>query len=875
MPCYVPLFLTSHLIQHKQRLFFYLKLLTLFLSSFCLAMLWFSSAKAACRSVDLKVAYQRVNFTGTWVKAIAVNQHIPGPTLHFKEGDHVCLNVYNHLDKGTAIHWHGLLVPWQMDGVEHVSQAPIPPGGVFHYQFTLKQAGTYWYHAHAGLQEQQGLYGAIVIDPIAPSPYHYNKDIVVILSDWINTDPEQVFANLKKTGDYYSPNLPLQPSLSRFIRDYRATKTPEARQKLVSDYKMMQHMRMSIYDISDVAYDTFLMNGQTPNHPWQTLVKIGDVVRLRFIDAGASTFFRVKIPHTPLQVVHVQGNDVKPYTVDSLTIAPAETYDVLIKIQKKAPYLIYAESADAKGAAVGALVTQPQQAVSYQHIPPFPTPEPVTMGAMMMPGMAQSAHHSMSMTSAAPMAMGTHETDPSMQDMSHETSMSSMTMPSAAALHTMTPVPLKKNHEPHQAMLENMKMDTAMMMKMPSHAATSSMTPHGADTEPTAAGTKYQDLIAAVKTNDPTKPVQIIKMVLSGYMERYIWFINGLPEYKAKPILIEPGKRYRIIFINDSMMHHPMHIHGHWFILRNGHGAYDPLLHTVDVPPGATVTVDFDANASGQWFFHCHNLYHMMAGMSRVFRYTTFAKEPNSMAHLAGQPEGRNEPSYDDMMAGQHPQTMLMQKDLVVHQPGLYVANYLDIGADPFQNDQKLSWKAFVGGDDNKFELYSEDAEIQKGTIENADIDLFYWHLINQFWAVTAGANYVYRPAQTPYWQPGIGLEGLMPYFIDTTVRAYYHNGSAKLDVQLSRDTQITNRFFIRTGLRGILATKTVVTDEVGQGFNQVRYILRPFYQLTPRVALFTEYEHEQDYGALKTIRRQEGESSHANTFTLGVSWLF
>ncbi|MGB6976427.1 MAG: multicopper oxidase domain-containing protein [Gammaproteobacteria bacterium] len=733
------------------------------LSLFILNLLWFPYAFAADRTVNLVVSNKTVNFAGKPIKAIAVNNQIPGPTLHFKEGDNVTINVYNHLSKGTTIHWHGLLVPWQMDGVEGVTQKAIPPGGVFHYQFTLKQSGTYWYHSHAGFQEQQGLYGAIIIDPLQPPPYHYSKDYVIVLSDWSNTAPTQIYANLKKEGDFYSSKFPLQPSLSRFISDYREANF-EQRQKLMSAYKMMQLMRMSIYDISDVAYDAFLLNGQPTTHPWTAPVKVGDVVRLRFIGAGANTIFHVKIPDTAMKMVHMQGHDVQPYTLTDFTIAPGETDDVLVKIQKPSPYIIYAESADTLGAAYGALINYPQQKVDYQQVKPFPIPEPVTMGhGMMMGGMM---HHGSSM----------------------------------------------------------MNMGTTVQ----------------------TSGTKYQNLKSLRKTNNPNKPVHVIKMVLSGYMDRYIWFINGLPEYKAKPIMIEPGKRYRLIFINESMMHHPMHIHGHFFILRNGHGAYDPFLHTIDVPPGATAIADFDADTSGQWLFHCHLLYHMMAGMARVFRYTTFSSNQDN----------------DDHPMGHHP-------------PGLYLANFLDAGVDPFHNVQEASFKSLFGSDYNKLQLNSEDAEIEKGTVEDADIDIFYWHLISQFWAIKGGVNYFYQPAQRPYWQPGIGIEGLMPYFIDTDIRTYFHNGSEKLDIQLARDTQITNRFFVRLGIRSILASKTVAADEVGSGLNQMRYILRPYIRLNPNLALFVEYENQQDFGMFKSIRRNLGESISENTVTFGVSLLF
>ncbi len=322
---------------------------------------------------------------------------------------------------------------------------------------------------------------------------------------------------------------------------------------------MMQQMRMSIYDISDVAYDSFLLNGQPNSSPWTASVNIGDVVRLRFIGAGGSTIFHVKIPGTTMQMVHVQGNDVRPDFVDDFKIAPGETYDVLVKIKKNSPYIIYAESIDTLGAALGALITKPHQSVNYQQVHPFPEPLPV-MREMMS---------------------------------------------------------LMMNH--------HMSMNHAMNMSMPTEPAIIGDTISSSKAIQKTIGTKYQNLTAAVMTNDPNKPVNgVIKMELFGYMDRFIWFINGVPEYKAHPIPLEPNKRYRFIFTNPSMMRHPMHIHGHWFILRNGHGSYDPLLHTLDIPPGATVTADLDTDASGQWLFHCHLLYHMMTGMSRVFQYTDY-----------------------------------------------------------------------------------------------------------------------------------------------------------------------------------------------------------------------------------------------------------
>ena len=767
-----------------------------------------SNTFAENRTVNLNVGYKTVNFTGKKREAIAANNQIPAPTLHFKEGDHVTINVYNHLDKGTSIHWHGIILPWQMDGVEGISQKPIPPGGVFHYRFTLHQSGTYWYHAHANVQEQEGLYGAIIIDPPTAPSYKYTKDDVVVLSDWSNTPAEKILANLKKEGDYYSPEFPLQPSLMKFIHDYRKANSVE-RKKLIDDYKMMQQMRMSIYDISDVAYDAYLLNGKTKNNPWVSKVSVGDVVRLRFIGAMGSTIYRVKLLNAKMKVVQVDGNDVAPYTVNNFTIASGETYDVLVKIKNNQPTLIYAESLDTRGIAIGALVTHLNQKIDYESVAPFPEPKPVTQD--MMANMMMSSDHS------------------------------------------------------------------SMNMSMPTEPSIigGTISPPGYF-KATTVGTKYQHLIAAVKTNNSNTPVTgIIRMELFGYMDRFIWFINGLSEYKAHPIIIEPGKRYRIIFTNNSMMRHPMHIHGHWFILRNGHGAYDPLLHTIEVPPGATAVADVDTDASGQWFFHCHHLYHMMTGMSRVFQYSTLI---NIVKNNAKPETDISQTAYINRPIVRVDEQIPIDPSLVnhpmAHPMGWYFANFLDVSEDPFNNAQETKFKGLYGSDYNKLELFSNDAKINKGKIENADVDVFYWHLLNQFWAIKGGVNYFYRPAMTPYWQPGISIEGLMPYFIDTDIRAYYHDGSAKLDAELSRDTQITNNFFIRLGIRSILATHTVAQDEVGGGLNQMRYIIRPYYRVMPGLNVFSEFEHEQDYGAFKNFQSIEGEPSSQNTVTFGLSML-
>lgn len=788
------------------------------------SLLWNTTISAVCRSINLTIDYKIVNFTGKTAKGIAVNNQIPAPTLHFKQGDQVVINVQNNLDQKTTIHWHGVLVPWQMDGVERVSQKAIPPHKNFQYRFTLNQSGTYWYHAHSGLQEQQGLYGAFIIDPIISPSYHYNKDYVVILSDWSNTNSNRILANLKKDGDYYSPRLPLQPSLLRFIHDSQLV-TPKERKLLLYDYLIMQQMRMSIYDYSDVAYDAFLLNGHSSLNPWLASVKQGDTVRLRFIGASGSTNFQVKIPGTTIKVVHVQGNDVVPYITDSFNITPGETIDVLVKIKKNDPYLIDAESSDTSGAIIGALTTSNKKQIACsQMVTSFPTPVPVTREMMNNMMMQQHLH------------------EHSIMQMPIEPSIYGDTISSPRIMAT------SKNH----------KMVSMKQMK------------HVTDAN-------YQNLTAAVKTNDPTKPIAgVIKMELFGYMNRFIWMINGVPEYQSKPLMIEPGKRYRIIFINNSMMHHPMHIHGHWFILRNGHGAYDPLLHTIDIPPGATITADIDADASGQWFFHCHHLYHMVSGMSRIFQYTTIknvAEGKSKAQSYISKSIYNNRPIIreDEVI----PIDFALISHPSAHHAGFYFANFLDFGLDPFHSTQKLNYLGLFGKDYNKLEVYINDATVTKGTIENGDIDFFFWHLSNQFWVIKGGANYFYRPTKQPYLQPGVGIEGLMPYFINLNARGYYHNSNAKFDLELTRDSQISNNFFIRVGIRGIFATKTDFTDEIGGGLNEMRYILRPYYRLTPWLNFFTEYEHTQDYGDFKRIQIINNKTIRDDTITFGLSLLF
>lgn len=829
----------------------------------------YATAMADNVVVNLNVAYKYVNFNGQCARAIAINNQIPGPTLHFKQGDHVTINVYNHMDKGTSIHWHGLIVPWEMDGVSNLTQAPIPPGGVYHYQFTLNQAGTYWYHAHDGMQESLGVYGAFIIDP-PKQIYKVNADIPVVLSDWSNTDPDKIMANLKKDGDFYESAFPWQPSLVHFIQSYQCAKTPAEKQDVISAYKMMQTMRMSIYDFADVPFDAFLLNGHSNFCPWRALVKVGDVVRLRFIDAGSATNFSVKMPGAMMRIISVDGQDVVPLNVDHFDITPGETYDVLVKITSACPYLIYAESSDQLGAAEGGLVVNPNQMLNFSHVIPFPEPKPVmmNMAGMNMSGMSMNGMSGMNMSSGSSMSGMNMSSGSAMQGMNMSSNsmkgmnMSGMNMP-GMKMGNMDSMKMSGSS------MSGMNMSSSSSMPGMNMSSGSSMNNMTSDTSD---DNKYKNLKSLVPTNDPNKPYQVIKIELGGYMSRYIWFINGVPEYRAKPIEIIPGKRYRLIFINNTMMHHPMHVHGHWFILRNGYGAFDPKLHTIDLAPNETLIADMDAiDNYGLWFFHCHNSYHMMTGMTTEFVYpnTAYTWKTGWQSFMEGI-SGHSGMSMSSMTQNDQ----LYVPSLPVEPAGIYNATFIDLNAgavNTYQGTANILW----GTDYDKIDIDAQNAELEDGSVSNANVDLFYWHLLNEFWAVKGGANYVYRLSSSPYWQPGVGIAGLMPYFIDTDVRAYFHSGSAKLDIDLSRDTQITNKFFIRLGVESLLADKSVAADDISTGVNQMIYDVRPYYALDPGLDLYVQYEYSDAYGNLADDMNERGFSPHDNTVSIGFTLLF
>ncbi|MGA9165464.1 MAG: copper resistance system multicopper oxidase [Thiobacillus sp.] len=497
---------------------------------------------------DLTIAETPVNFTGTPRMATTINGSIPGPTLRWREGDTVTIRVTNRLAEDTSIHWHGILLPFQMDGVPGISFKGIPPGETFTYRFKVAQTGTYWYHSHSGMQEQTGMYGAIVIEPAAGETIRADRDYIVQLSDWTDEDPMRVMHKLKMQSDYYNFN---QPTAVDFLRDAAKNGLSAA----LDDRKMWNEMRMNPTDLADVsAYTyTYLMNGTAPAGNWTGLFRPGEKVRLRFINSGAMTFFDVRIPGLKMTVVQADGQDVEPVTVDELRIGVAETYDVIVTPREEA-YTIFAQSMDRTGYARGTLAPRAGMAAA---VPALDKPEPLDMSDM-MGDMSEAVRVRHARTEYGP---GT--------DMRVDT-------------------PRINLDDPGVGLRDNGRRVLT-----------------------------YADLHTIGGPIDPRGPGREIELHLTGNMERYTWSIDGVAFGRSTPVHFRYGERLRVILHNDTMMTHPMHLHGLWSELESPDGRFQVRKHVINVQPAQRVSFLVTADALGRWAWHCHLLMHMDAGMFR------------------------------------------------------------------------------------------------------------------------------------------------------------------------------------------------------------------------------------------------------------------
>lgn len=520
---------------------------------------------------DLTIGEGELKLSDGARKALTVNGQTPAPELRFKEGEDVELRVTNTLDRDTSLHWHGLILPYTQDGVPGISFPGIKPGETFTYRFTVKQSGTYWYHAHSDFQEIEGLYGPLVIEPKAREPYRYDREYTLLLADWHDTRPETVFANLKKQSDYYNRN---QRTLGDFIADSNANGFLAT----LRDRLDWGGMRMTPTDIADIAGFRFLVNGQDSEQNWTGLFKPGERVRLRIINGSGMSYFDLRIPGLKMTVVQADGNDVQPVTVDELRIAVAETYDVIVQPQEDRAYTFFAEAMDRSGYARATLTPREGLVAAVPALRERPLLSMADMG-MNHEGMDHSG-----------MAMA-GSNDPDMTGMDHS-SMAGMDHSQMTGMdHSATAVP-KSDYAPG-----------------------SGLTPQPA--EPGNRLLVYADLKAMRPYADYRAPDRTIEFRLTGNMERYFWSIDGKKYSEAEPIRLTYGERVRIRFVNDTMMTHPMHLHGMWMQLDKGNGRFNPLKHVVSVAPGSTLDVDVPADALGEWAFHCHLIYHMAAGMMR------------------------------------------------------------------------------------------------------------------------------------------------------------------------------------------------------------------------------------------------------------------
>ncbi len=546
------------------------------------------AAAAELRGTEfhLEIGETPVNFTGAARVGTTVNGQVPAPLLRWREGDTVTLHVTNRLREQTSIHWHGILLPTEMDGVPGLSFPGIDPGQTFTYRFQVRQSGTYWYHSHSGFQEQTGLYGAIVIDPRRPDPIASDRDYTVLLSDWTDEDPMRLFNKLKIMPDYYNR---IQPS----VESLRAEARDKGWGPALSERLMWEQMRMNPSDLADVsgATYTFLTNGVTPAGNWTGLFKPGERIRLRFINGSAMTYFDVRIPGLKMTVVAADGQDVRPVDVDEFRIGVAETYDVIVEPRDERAYTIFSQAMDRSGYARATLA--PRAGMQAE----IPELDRVQLLGMMDMGMAHDmggGGHDMGGGSGA----GGHGAMPGMDHGGHG---------SGAGQGGMIEV---KHPYPTERGVSNSMLPDVVSTRLDDPGV--GLRDNGRRV------LTYADLRSMREPPDNRPPSREIELHLTGTMERYMWSFNGVKYTDAKPIVLRYGERVRFVLVNDTMMTHPIHLHGLWSDLESPDGAFQVRKHTISLNPAQRLSYRVSADARGNWAYHCHLLYHMEAGMFRA-----------------------------------------------------------------------------------------------------------------------------------------------------------------------------------------------------------------------------------------------------------------
>jgi CopA family copper-resistance protein len=564
---------------------------------------------------DLTVGETAVNLTGQRSVGTVVNDSLPGPVLRWREGDSVTLRVHNNTDAETSIHWHGIVLPADMDGVPGLSFHGIAPGETFTYRFDVLQSGTYWYHAHSGFQEQAGVYGAIVIDPREPEPFTYDREHVVLMSDWSDRDPLDLYRLLKRQPGYFNYN---DRTLGDFVRDSRR----EGLRSTLAERAMWGRMRMKPSDLADIGGHgyTYLMNGAGPAANWTGLFESGERIRLRFINGSAMSIFDVRIPGLTMTVVAADGQYVRPVAIEEFRLSAAETIDVIVEPRGAEAFTIFAQSMDRAGYARGTLAVREGVAADVPQVDEVDYLEMADMGH----GAAAHGGHATSATEPA------HGATPSQDAVDHSTHVPAQAAPSEHTAHGAVESP--PSLAPHAG--HGTDAAATAVSEAQSHPPSESNNP-GVDMQATTPMPRladpgvglrnngrrvltYADLRSAFPDPDGRPPERTIELHLTGHMERFVWSFDGIPFSGSEPIELRYGERVRIVLVNDTMMEHPIHLHGMWSDLEDETGEFLVRKHTISMPPGTRRSFRVTANALGPWAFHCHLLYHMEAGMFRV-----------------------------------------------------------------------------------------------------------------------------------------------------------------------------------------------------------------------------------------------------------------
>lgn len=698
----------------------------------CLALFTAVTAHARVVEYDLTIAEQKLSPAGKPVRVLTVNGGLPGPTLRFKEGDTARVRVHNRLPSGeTSVHWHGLLLPNVQDGVPYVTTPPIHTGQTRVFEFPLKHSGTYWYHSHTGLQEQIGVYGSIVVEPKGGEPVKADREHVLVLSDWTNENPNEVMRTLMRGSDWYAIRKGNQQSL-----------LGAARAGALKDWFQREWTRMPPMDVSDVAYDAFLVNGR----PSQALAgKPGERIRLRLINASASTYFYVQSSTGPLTLVAADGPPIRPLKQDRLLMGMAETYDAIITIPPSGRWEIRATAMDGSGHAsawVGNGTEHPA--------PDVPKPDLYRMDHMLEAAMA----------------------DMDMADMK------------------------------------------GMDMKGMDMKGMGQAMPAGDGDRPAA---PYAKLRSPESTAFPASaPRRVIPLRLTGDMERYIWSMNGETVQENGTIPVKRGEVLRLELVNDTMMHHPMHLHGHFFRVINGQGAYSPLKHTVDVPPMGKRVIEFAATEQGDWLFHCHLLYHMHAGMTRVFSYDDQGPD--------------HKPDLGEM--GEDPLMFMLEGTLLNHM-SMGMATVMTA-----RNDFMLTWDLGYGdhGDHAAASAHAGHGMGGMAMKEDDDdveyeIDAVWRRYVNPNFSAFGGYRFTNRDDEENRFIAGIDYR--LPLLVATSLSL---DSEGNLRIGIGKSVQLTDRLSLFADVR--YDTGTEWEWSVGAD-----------YVLSKRFSLVTQYHSEHGLG--------------------------